>query len=131
MLLRVFLVEDSAAMRAHLVDRLVIEAAVAVVGVAATETHAKHWMQCNPDAWDIALVDLFLREGSGAGVVEHCRKLYPNQTVLVMTNHAMDERLRQDCMRMGADAVYHKASELDELVAYCAGRATQRPASVH
>ncbi len=131
MTLRIFLVEDSAAMRAHLTDRLVTGADVAVVGVASTETQAKHWMESNPDQWDVAVVDLFLREGTGAGVVEHCRKLHPSQVVLVMTNHAKNDRLLQDCKRLGADAVYHKATELDDLVAYCARRATQNPVHIY
>jgi two-component system, OmpR family, response regulator len=128
---RVFMVEDSAALRAHLTDKLVTGAEVAVVGVATTEGQAKHWLESNPDGWDIALVDLFLREGTGAGVVEHCRKSHPGQVVLVMTNHAKNQQLLQDCKRLGADAVYHKATELDELVAYCARRASQSPAPVH
>jgi len=124
MTLRVFMVEDSEAMRAHLTDRLSTKAGVAVVGVASTEAQAKHWLQSNPGQWDVAVVDLFLREGTGAGVVEHCRDRHPGQVVVVMTNHAKDERLLQDCKRLGADAVYHKATELDSLVAYCARRAT-------
>lgn len=131
MTLRVFVVEDSAAMRAHLIGMLATGAGVAVVGVASTETQAKHWMESNPDQWDVAVVDLFLREGTGAGVVEHCRKLHPGRVVLVMTNHAKNERLLQDCKRLGADAVYHKATELDDLVAYCARRANQSPVHIH
>ena len=131
MTLRVFIVEDSAALRAHLTDKLVTGADVAVVGVATTESQAKHWLESNPDQWDIAVVDLFLREGTGAGVVEHCRKVHPGQVVLVMTNHVKDERLLQDCQRLGADAVYHKATELDGLVAYCARRANPGAAQVH
>lgn len=131
MTLRIFMVEDSAAMRAHLTDSLVTGADVAVVGVAATEGQAKHWLESNPHGWDLALVDLFLREGTGAGVVEHCRKLHPGQVVLVMTNHVKDERLLQDCKRLGVDAVYHKATELDGLVAYCARRASQSAVPVH
>ena len=130
MTLRVFMVEDSAALRAHLTDRLVTGADVAVVGVATTESQAKHWIESNPGQWDVAVVDLFLREGAGAGVVEHCRKLHPDQVVLVMTNHVKDERLLQDCKRLGAEAVYHKATELDDLVAYCARRALQSPVQV-
>ena len=72
MTLRVFMVEDSAALRAHLTDRLVTGADVAVVGIATTESQAKHWIESNPGQWDVAVVDLFLREGAGAGVVEHC-----------------------------------------------------------
>jgi two-component system, OmpR family, response regulator len=130
MTLRVFMVEDSAALRAHLTHRLVTSADVAVVGVATTESQAKHWMESNPDQWDIALVDLFLREGTGAGVVEYCRQSHPGRVVLVMTNHAKDKQLLQDCQRLGADAVYHKATELDGLVAYCAQRANQSPVPV-
>ena len=127
MTLRVFVVEDSAAMRAHLIGLLATGANVEVVGVASTETQAKHWIETNPGRWDVAVVDLFLREGTGAGVVEHCRKLHPGQVVLVMTNHAKNEHLLQDCRRLGADAVYNKATELHELVAYCARRAAESP----
>jgi len=129
MTLRVFVVEDSAAMRAHVIGLLGSVAGVKVVGVASTESQANQWIESNSDQWDVAVVDLFLREGTGAGVVEHCRKLHPGRVVLVMTNHAKNEQLQQECKRLGADAVYSKATELDDLVAYCARRAAQ--SSVH
>ena len=125
MALRVFLVEDSAALRAHLIDILVHSAPVEIVGIAETEAQAKDWLERNVDGWDIALVDLFLREGTGAGVVQQCRTRHSNQTVLVMTNHVRDDVLLHQCKLMGADAVYHKSTELDDLVAYCIGLAAQ------
>lgn len=131
MTLRVFIVEDSEALRAHLAYKLVASADVAVVGVAATESHATNWMKSNPDGWDIALVDLFLREGTGAGVVEYCRNFHPGQAVLVMTNHVKDEELLKDCKQLGAHSVYHKSTELGSLVAYCLLRANQNTAIVH
>ena len=121
MVLRVFLVEDSAAMRAHLIDILVTKAKVDIVGIAETEKQAVDWLERNADRWDIALVDLFLREGTGAGVLQHCRDRRPGQTVLVMTNHARDDALLHHCKLLGVDAVFHKATELDGLVAYCIG----------
>ena len=130
MTLRVFVVEDSAAMRAHLIGLLATGASAEVVGVASTETQAKHWIESNPDQWDVAVVDLFLREGTGAGVVEHCRKLRPGKVVVVMTNHTKNEHLLQDCRRLGADAVFNKATELDDLVAYCARRAAESPVHI-
>jgi len=125
MAIRIFLVEDSAAMRANLIDYLVTHASVEIVAVAETEAEATDWLKHNPDRWDIALVDLFLRAGTGVGVVEHCRKRSVDQTVLVMTNHVRDQDLLRHCKLLGADAIYDKATELDDLVAYCIGRAAR------
>ncbi len=125
MKLRVFLVEDSLAMRARLTDMLMRDARVDVVGVAETEAQAMYWLERNADQWDVALVDLFLREGTGAGVVQHFRARHPDQTILVMTNHVRNVDLLNDCKLLGADAVYHKATELEDMVAYCIGLAAK------
>ena len=124
--LKVFLVEDSAALRAHLSDILITEAKVIIVGMAETEAQAKDWLERNPDNWDIALIDLFLREGTGAGVVQQVRNRRSNQTVFVMTNHISDDALLHSCKLMGANAVYHKGTELDDMVANCIGLAARQ-----
>lgn len=121
--------EDSGAMRALLTDILVTEAHAVVVGVAETEVEAKAWLDRNAGQWDLALVDLFLQEGTGVSVLEHCRDRRPDQTVLVMTNHAQDDALLHHCLRLGADAVFQKGSELDEMLAYC--KALANKASTH
>ena len=41
----------------------------------ATEAEARLWLSEHPAGWDLAIVDLFLREGSGMNVVEAARKL--------------------------------------------------------
>jgi two-component system, OmpR family, response regulator len=120
MALNVFLVEDSAATRSLLAAVLVIDAKVNVVGSAATEYEAIDWLDSDRNRWDIVLVDLFLGEGSGVSVIEHCHKRRLGQHVLVMTNHVRDHNLLAHCKALGADAVFHKATELDQLVAYCA-----------
>ncbi|CAM3426499.1 response regulator [Polaromonas hydrogenivorans] len=117
MALKVFLVEDSAAQRAYLAQALRAEAKVEIVGIAETEHQAIHWLDNNADQWDIALVDLFLGEGSGAGVIQHCHDRRPDQSVFVMTNHSQNEALLHHCKLLGADAVYHKATELENLLA--------------
>lgn len=130
MVSRVFLVEDSVALCAHLSHILVTEAGVEIVGVAETEDQAIDWLDRNADRWDIALVDLFLREGTGVGVVQHCSDRRPDQSIFVMTNHVLDDALLHHCKLLGADAVYHKANELDDLVANCIGLAARRSRGV-
>lgn len=123
MALRVYLVEDNEMTCQHLMDLLSEETDIEWVGVAATEAEAKDWMERNPNGWDVAILDLFLREGTGAGVLRHCRARSAGQDVLVMTNHPISSLLTH-CRLLGANAVFNKATELDELIAYCIGRAS-------
>lgn len=125
--LRVFVVEDSAAQCAYLTQILTTEAKAVVVGIAATETQAVDWLKHHDDEWDIALVDLFLGEGSGVGVIRHCQRRRPDQSILVMTNHARNDHLLHHCETLGVDAVYHKATEFNSMVAYCKSMAAKLP----
>lgn len=120
--LRVYLVEDSDVMRQQLMMTLSEELSIDWVGFAETETEAREWLERNPAGWDIALVDLYLREGTGAGVLRHCRKRPEAQDVLVMTNHPTSSLLTH-CRLLGANAVFDKSKELGDLIAYCIGRA--------
>lgn len=121
------MVEDSAAQCAYLTHILTTEAKAVIVGMAATETQAVRWLEHHADQWDVALVDLFLGEGSGVGVIRHCQSRRPEQSILVMTNHARNDHLLHHCETLGVDAVYHKATELDSLVAYCKSMAAKMP----
>lgn len=123
MALRVYLVEDNEMTCQHLMDLLSEETEIEWVGMAQTEAEAKDWLERNPDGWDVAILDLFLREGTGAGVLRHCRERGADQDVLVMTNHPISSLLTH-CRLLGANAVFDKASELGDLIAYCIGRAS-------
>ncbi len=127
MALRVFLVEDSAAQCAYLTQILTAEAKAVIVGVASTEPQAVDWLDRHPGQWDIALIDLFLGEGTGVGVIRHCQNRRPEQSILVMTNHARNDHLLHHCERLGVDAVYNKATELDSLLAYCKSMGARMP----
>jgi two-component system, OmpR family, response regulator len=127
MALRVFLVEDSAAQCAYLTQILTAEAKAVIVGMAATEPQAIGWLDRHPGQWDVALVDLFLSEGTGVGVIRHCQNRRPDQSILVMTNHARNDHLLHHCERLGVDAVYHKGTELDNMIAYCKSMAARMP----
>ena len=119
--LKVYLIEDDHLMRQHLVHTLSDELDIEWVGVAETEAEATDWLERNPSGWDMALVDLFLREGTGAGVLRHCRKREDRQDILVMTNSPVSALLTH-CRLLGANAVFDKSTDLDDLIAYCIGR---------
>lgn len=129
MALRVFLVEDSAAQCAYLIEILTTKLKVVIVGVAARESQAIDWLDRHPNQWDLALIDLFLSEGTGVGVIGHCQNRRPEQRIVVMTNHARNDSLLHHCQRLGVNAVYHKTTELDRLVAYCKSMADKMPQS--
>ena len=114
---RAYIVDDSPTIRQNLIETLQELALVEPVGTAETEHEGKRWLAGN-EVWDLAIVDLFLREGSGMNVVEAARKRRPGQRVVVLSNHATRD-VRWRCAQLGADAVFDKSTEIDALVDYC------------
>lgn len=118
MKLRAYIVEDNATIRENLIDTLAELADVETVGVAETETEGTSWLTSNADHWDIAIVDLFLRQGSGLGVIAACQHRAPHQRMVVLSNYATAD-VRARCTQLGVDAVFDKSNEIDALVDYC------------
>lgn len=118
MALITYLVEDNQTILDNLIETLEEIASVKVVGHAATEAEATRWLSVHDGHWHLAIVDMFLEEGSGLGVLARCREREPYQKVVVLTNYATPE-IRRRSMELGADAVFDKSTELDELFAYC------------
>jgi DNA-binding NarL/FixJ family response regulator len=115
---RAYIVEDSPMIRDNLIETLQELALVEPVGVADTEQEGKRWLAQNDGFWDLAIVDLFLREGSGLNILEACRGRRPEQKIVVLSNHATND-VRWRCAQLGADAVFDKSTEIDALVEYC------------
>ena len=113
-----YIVEDSATIRENLILTLEEIAPVKVVGFAETEHEASSWLSSHNGEWQLAIVDLFLKEGSGLGVLKGCQKRNSFQKVVVLTNYATSE-IRRRCAELGSDAVFDKSNELDELLDYC------------
>ena len=103
MKLRTYLVEDNPTIRENLIATLEELADVEAVGIAETESAGTDWLQQNPDAWDLAIVDLFLRQGSGLGVLTACRERQPHQKIVVLSNYATPD-IRSRCAQLGVDA---------------------------
>lgn len=117
MLLRIFLIEDNDLIRENLVEMLIDLLPARVVGWAGTQIEAVQWLADNPEDWDLAVVDLFLAEGNGLGVLRHSANRQAHQKMVVLSNYATPD-IRQRCAQEGADAVFDKSSELDEFMAW-------------
>ncbi len=114
----IYLVEDNDVVRDSLASMLQEVANVKVAGAASNELEATEWLLGHPDEWQMAVVDLFLLQGSGLGVLSSCANRKPTQKVVVLTNYATPD-IRRRALAMGADAVFDKTQELDKFLAYC------------
>ena len=123
--MKVLLVEDSAALERSLRETLAEIEGVEVVHAAVSEPEAARWLTEHPAEWDIAVIDIFLREGHGFDVLRSCAERLPWQKAVVLTNYTR-EPARSSAIKLGADAVFDKSLELGEFLAYCASVAEQR-----
>ena len=118
MRLRTYIVEDNPTIRENLIGTLEELACIVPAGIAETENDGKTWLTHNVGDWDLAIVDLFLKQGSGLGVLAACRERNPQQKMVVLSNYATPD-IRTRCTQLGADAVFDKSNEIDALVDYC------------
>lgn len=117
-LLKTYIIEDSRVIRDNLIAALEELAPIEVVGVAEDEATAVRWLTETTNVADLIIVDIFLKSGSGLGVLRALKPALPPRTVVVLSNHATPE-IRQNCIRLGANKVFDKSNELDALMQYC------------
>ena len=117
MQLSVFVVEDNPEIHENLVEALEELTCVKVVGGTATEEGALHWIAAHDD-WDMLIVDLFLKGGSGMRLMQHVQRSRPEQKIIVFSNY-VNASVRKRCAQLGVDAVFDKSTEIDALVDYC------------
>ncbi|WP_022982115.1 response regulator transcription factor [Ideonella sp. B508-1] len=119
--LRFFLVEDSEVIRQNLTGTLEEMLGMQVVGWAASETDALTWLNQpheGHEGCDLMIIDIFLAHGTGLEVLRRAREAAPGTRLVVLSNYATPE-MRRRCLALGADRVFDKSAELDELIAYC------------
>jgi DNA-binding NarL/FixJ family response regulator len=117
---RVFLVEDMKQVQAALADLLAALGDFRLVDTIDTEAEAKLWFSEHPGAWDLAVIDLVLDQGSGMAVIPKAREAarrHGGGNVVVFSDYASDG-IRDHCLRLGADAVFLK-SQMREFMDYC------------
>jgi two-component system OmpR family response regulator len=115
---RAFLIEDNPVIRENMLATLSELGDIEPVGCAETEREASDWLLSPDRHWDLAIVDLFLREGNGLNVLAALQDREAHQKMVVFSNHATRE-VRRRCTQLGADAVFDKSTEIDGLLDYC------------
>jgi DNA-binding NarL/FixJ family response regulator len=128
--LRVFLVEDSPLFRERLTEKLESIGNVAVVGSADDEQTAVAALQtCK---WDVAVLDLQLKHGSGLEVLRRLQELGrpPHTKVIVLTDHDF-YLYRSKALEFGADMFFVKSREANLVIKLLRDLASKRTSSVH
>ena len=116
--LRTFIVEDSAIILDNLVATLEELADVKVVGAMPDEQSAIDWIRDANGSLDLIIVDIFLRSGSGLGVLRALQDIGVLAHRVVLTNYATPD-IRRRCVALGAARVFDKSGELEDLIDYC------------
>jgi CheY-like chemotaxis protein len=129
--LRILLVEDSPLLRGRLENMLSQHAAFKVTGLAAAEAEAIEKLDTVP--YDVIVVDVELRPGSGIGVIRQARSRNKDSKdgenhvwIIVLTNYDLPT-VRERCMQAGADHFLDKMREIDQLIPILLGIAGRKP----
>lgn len=114
--LKVFLIEDAQKVRAVLTDILQENAQIEVVGFAENEKDALNELRSRE--WDVAIVDIELKQGNGLGVLAGLKsdaRQYGKRFVFTSNpNHV----LRARTMALGADGFFDKSTDIGVLVSH-------------
>ena len=90
-----------------------------VIGTADDESTATHWLKRPDNVCDLVIIDIFLKSGSGLGVLQAARSSGQPCKLVVLSNYATPD-MRRKCLQLGADKVFDKSNEIDGLINYCA-----------
>lgn len=116
--LATILVEDNKTIRDTLIPTMSDLADMEVIAIAETPFEAIQAMAQHRHRWQVAVVDLFLKEGTGLEVLQACRDRSPRQRVIVLSNYATPA-MRQRCLELGADRIFDKSTEVEDFFSYC------------
>lgn len=112
---RTLIVEDNPIILYNLRELLEELGPVQVVGTAASQSEACAWMDSRTDGCDVAIIDVFLASGDGLGVLRHMNEFAPPPERVILTNYATDD-MRSRCRTLGAEAVFDKSTEIEDLL---------------
>lgn len=124
--LNTYLVEDSPLIRQDLVATLEELAGVHVMGWASGERAAVGWLADPQHSPGLVIVDLFLEDGSGLGVLRAMHQRPQRLRTVVLSNYATPE-VRQRCLELGAERVFDKSGDIEDLLSYCREAAAGLP----
>ena len=126
--LRVALVDDSERIRARLAEMLGEIPNVEIAFAADTEGEAVRLIA--QQEWDVLILDLQLRVGTGLGVLKAMQGLRSRdeRVAMIFTNYGF-RQYRGRTLALGADYFFDKARDFDALRAAVTERAAQAAGS--
>jgi DNA-binding NarL/FixJ family response regulator len=127
--LKAYIVEDSAVICENLIATLEEIVPVDVVGTAADEATAVRWLTEPGNEFDLVIIDIFLKGGSGLGVLRSAPVPAQRYKMVVLSNYATQD-MRSKCLELGADRVFDKSNEIDALISYCGRLAADGQAAI-
>jgi DNA-binding NarL/FixJ family response regulator len=116
--LNTYIVEDSLVIRENLIATLEELVAVRVVGSAEDESTARQWLEDPNHQLDLVIVDIFLKQGSGLGLLQTLSARPQRFRSVVLSNYTTAD-MRRRCLALGADRVFDKSNEIEMLIQYC------------
>jgi len=116
--LKTYIVEDSQVIRDNLIATLEELVSVEIMGSAEDEATAVQWLTQPGHVFDLVIVDIFLKSGSGLGVLQALGHGNPARKLVVLSNYATQD-MRRKCLELGADQVFDKSNDIDDLILYC------------
>ena len=122
-ILKTYIVEDSPVIRESLIATLEELVPVKVVGTAEDEASAVAWLTRAGNEAGLVIIDIFLKSGSGMGVLRTVQLMHKERKVVVLSNYATLD-VRRKCLELGADRVFDTSNAIDALIAYCGALAS-------
>jgi DNA-binding NarL/FixJ family response regulator len=119
---RALIVEDSALVLRELSSALQQTSGIRVVASSDSESDALKTMRVASDAYDLIVIDVFLKQGSGLRVLRDAKVLQSQARLVVLTNYATLD-VRKRCISLGADRVFDKSRQLEDFIDYCSALA--------
>ena len=116
--LTLFLVEDSTIIRDNLIALMHETLPLKVIGSASSEADARKALAEGGAVADLVIIDIFLKTGTGLGVLAARHEVAATGRWVVLSNHSTPE-MRRKCVELGADAVFDKSNEIEALLLYC------------
>jgi len=121
--INVVIVEDSPQMQEALQHLFITLGGFDVLAVLGSEDQAMAWFLEHPGAWDLAVVDLALKDGSGMNVIHRCNQIRTAGMVVVLSEN-VTPGVEERCKQVGADWVFRK-SETRAFIEFVAGLAAR------
>lgn len=118
--IRTVLVEDSKTIRDALIPTMAGRGDMEIVAIAETVDDAVSALRGDTGHWQLAVIDLMLKRGTGLDVLR-ALPAHPNQLVVVLSSYTT-KRVREECTALGADAIFDKSTQLDAFFDFCAAR---------